>query len=111
MRRLRTFANKNIPLCLEICSLNELGYPLEQNQRDLTLTQKLFLIHAYPIFNQKKQENNNSDGNGQISDPNKSYRERKLEENRRKHEARQKQIMGGGELGYGNDGSNTQPRR
>lgn len=41
-----------------MCSLNELGYPLAPTQHDLTLDQKLFLIHAYPIFRDMQQKSN-----------------------------------------------------
>lgn len=44
------FANENLNTVLEICSLNELHYPLARTQGELTTVQKLFLFKAYPLF-------------------------------------------------------------
>jgi hypothetical protein len=41
---------------MEICGLNELGYPLAPTQGELTLLQKSFLFHAYPVFNERQRE-------------------------------------------------------
>lgn len=84
---LKTFAKKNKQLCLEICSLNELGYHLEPNQRDLTFIQKLFLMEAYPIFNQAREDTNKEPESSNDTGFNARYKA-KLEENKRKHKKR-----------------------
>lgn len=43
-------------MSIEIVSLQDLGYMLADNQRDLTLIQKLFLTFAVPMV-REKQEN------------------------------------------------------
>lgn len=48
---------------MEVCGLEEIGYKIGDKQKDLTLLQKLFLLHAYPIFyeEQKRQNENNKE--------------------------------------------------
>ena len=85
-RLLRTFAQKNKHICLEVCSLNEIGYPLEQNQRDLTLIQKVFLMKAYPIFNDAQKEASKEPEKETTTDTGFNARYKaKLMENKRKH--------------------------
>lgn len=81
----RNFVQENRGLVLEVCTLNELGYPLALTQRELTITQKSFLFTAYPLFRemQRESETNNKNNNDT------SYSERKAWEE--KYKAMQKQ--------------------
>ena len=45
----------NFELVMEVCGLDEAGYKLAGNQRDLTIIQKLFIAKAWPIFNNEMQ--------------------------------------------------------
>lgn len=56
MVKLNPFAKNNPLFCNEICNFNEIGYKLANTQGNLTTVQKLFLAHAYPIY-QKIQKN------------------------------------------------------
>lgn len=41
----------NFEIVMEVISLEESGYHLADNQRDLTLIQKIFLFKAWPVYN------------------------------------------------------------
>lgn len=70
---------------MEVCGLNELGYPLATTQGELTLLQKSFLFHAYPIFNQRQREHaeSNRDNNDSAVDR-EAWKKRYMEMRERK---------------------------
>lgn len=53
---------KNKHIAFEVVGLMDVGYMLADNQADLTLIQKLFLIKAIPLV-RKEQEKVNSNNN------------------------------------------------
>ena len=65
---MKSFAKNNTNLVVEICNLNEVGYPLAKTQAELTTIQKLFLLYAYPIFNKMSEENSNPSSNTTASE-------------------------------------------
>jgi len=66
-KTLKIFLKSNQALAIEVCSLNEVGYPLTNTQRDLTTVQKVFLFHAYEIYNQKAKEETTKNREGKTS--------------------------------------------
>lgn len=70
----RNFVQENESLVFEVCTLNELGYPLASTQGELTIIQKSFLIHGYQLYNKVMNENSRNDNNSSDSS---SYSQRK----------------------------------
>lgn len=78
---------KNKDLCIEICSLTEKGYLLTDNQRDLTLIQKLFYSLAYPVFDEAQKEAMESEERGGSSyNEREAWKERYREQVEKKRE-------------------------
>lgn len=71
---------------MEVCGLNELGYPLAPTQGELTLLQKSFLFHAYPIFNQRQREHaeSNQGNNDSSTADREAWKKRYMEMRKRK---------------------------
>jgi len=81
--------NENFNLALEVCGLEEIGYKLETHQRDLTIVQKLFLLYAYPVYQnemerQSKNKNNNDNNQDLKVDPNWAKRQKQKREQRKR---------------------------
>lgn len=58
---------QNEELSMEIVSLQDLGYMLADNQRDLTLIQKLFLTFAVPMVREKQEKESNNENTNSTS--------------------------------------------
>ena len=92
------FVKDNIPLVIEVCQLEERGYPLAPSQQDLTTLQKIFLHSAYPIYFKLKREaskNNYNDTDTDL-DEEEQFKQRYREmqrENQRKHDERVKMRL------------------
>jgi hypothetical protein len=77
---------------MEVCNLNELGYPLAPSQGELTVIQKLFLGYAYSEFPKiQKELGEKSGGSPSLSDEESfkaRYRKQQLENRRKYNEQR-----------------------
>lgn len=67
---------KNDELVVEVCNLNEVGYPLAHSQRELTTIQKLFLLYAYPRYHEMGDDGTSGKDSEVVSAWEERYRRR-----------------------------------
>jgi hypothetical protein len=88
----KTFVIKNESLVMEICTLDEMGYPLATTQAELTIPQKMFLFEGHSKYQRLMREAaEDSPGSTPTYDEETTFKDRyreRMEENRRKHKAR-----------------------
>lgn len=88
---LKPFVMENESLVMEICTLDEMGYPLALTQSDLTIPQKMFLFEGhskYQRMREKAAKSKDSPGSTPSYDEETSFKDRykeRLEKNRKRH--------------------------